>query len=167
MANPGNFITDQMEIYNLIKSFQSQKLKLWSWQTEVNEKGLRPVHYSLVRKVDLESVYFRSTNTGGYRFNKEHEVFIFMAENGLAIKCPIRGMGGQEFIIGLPKRISKLGKDFLSNVELVEREDEAAHLGERHDPRVQAKKGQVVGLRRVSGGGGKRGHGAISPTRYF
>lgn len=144
-------ITDDLEIAGILKGLSQNKTKLWCWQnTKVD--GERPVHYCLVQKVDQIKKIFtiRPTNKHGFRFVDGEPIFIFAQGRCVACKLDMRDLNKQGIILPLPDKLSVLNESFIQQVELVEREDEAANEHKREAARKTAKTGQMVGVRKIN-----------------
>jgi len=144
-------ITDDLEIAGILKALSQNKTKLWCWQnTKVD--GERPVHYCLVQKVDQIKKFFsiRPTNKNGFRFVEGEPIFLFAQGRCVACKLDMRDLNKQGIILPLPDKLSVLNESFIQQVELVEREDEAANEHKRDVPRKSAKSGQMVGIRKIN-----------------
>ena len=138
--NPDNFIIDDLEIIGIFKSFFQTKEKLWSWQQKFNAQGIRPVHFCMIRKIDVIKKFIEivPNNSSGFKFTPGEEIFIFSRERGLAVKIKPREMEGPYLVIPLPTRLSKLAPDFVSKISLVEADNEEANLTNRAAPRKKA-----------------------------
>lgn len=144
-------ITDDLEIAGILKALSQNKTKLWCWQnTKVD--GERPVHYCLVQKVDQIKKIFtiRPTNKSGFRFKEGEPIFLFAQGRCIACKLDMRDLNAHGILLPLPTKLSVLNESFIQQVELVEREDEAANVHKRELPRKSARTGQMVGVRKLN-----------------
>ncbi len=145
-------ISDDMEIINVLKSMQNQKLKVWTWQKKTLESGRRPVHFALITRVDpiKNVISLRPTNTGGYRFLPSEPVFFLHEETGIAFLDKPHSLSEVLLTFKIPKLLKRIDPEHLASLQLVEKENEEAHLSKRENPRVNAKEGQIVSVRRYS-----------------
>lgn len=152
MGPKNKFITDDLEIIGTFKAFKTVKSKLWAWQQKTNEKGLRPVHFIRVQKVDpiKKIIIFCPINADEFKFFKDEEIFIFSSDKGMAFKTPIRTMQAGILSVAMPKRLNFLSADFLAKIEIVEKDNEEINLHKRQAPRKQAKGDQIIGLKKLS-----------------
>lgn len=147
-------VTDDMEIYGVLKGMAARKEKLWSWQSKDKEDvGNRPVHYALVRKVDpiKKTIEIVPNNTTGFRFRADRDLFLYSTQKGIALKIKIRELDPFYITFSTPPRLNVLSKDFLTNIELVEKENEAANKHKRGVPRVRPRAMQTVTINKFSG----------------
>jgi len=143
-------INDEFEIHSFFRVLNQTREKFWLWQKQL-ENGKRLVQYGVVKKVDLlkNIIYVAPFSSKGYKFEKIEEYFFYDSVKSLAFKFKPRELSKEMMIVPIPKSIHKLTKDFLKNVELVEKEDEGKFKHLRGAPRVQPKSQQFVTLKRT------------------
>lgn len=149
------FITDDLEIIGIFKELAKNRKHLWAWQQNPDTTGKRPVHFIIVKKVDAikKTIVVYANNADGFRFTKGSEIFLFCSERGLAIKTPVRELEKEYLTIPLPVRLNLLSKEFLTKIELVEKENEESNKHKRAAPRSQAKGDQFVGVDKINDAG--------------
>ncbi|MFZ8933162.1 MAG: PilZ domain-containing protein [Bacteriovoracaceae bacterium] len=145
-------ITDDMEIIRILMEIQLKKERLWVWQKELGEDGKRPVHLCTIKKVDQikNTIELRPTNTGGFRFTSSGTYFVFSEHRTLAFADTPIMLNENSLVIKLPVSMKVIKGDFVEKLQLVEKENEAVHMGKREAPRVTARSGQIVSMRRYS-----------------
>lgn len=146
-------ISDDMEIYGVLKSMAQRKEKLWAWQAK-DEKGgqSRPVHYAIIRKVDpiKKTIEIVANNSSGFRFVAGKDLFLYSTIKGIALKIVMREYDPFYITFTTPARLNVLSKDFLTNIELVEKEDENSNKHKRNVPRIRPKADQIVAINKLS-----------------
>lgn len=150
MSEKNDQINDEFEIHSFFRVLNQTREKFWLWQKQL-VNGKRLVQYGVVKKVDLikNIIYVAPFSSKGYKFEKIEEYFFYDSVKSLAFKFKPRELSKDMMIVPIPKSIHKLTKDFLKNVELVEKEDEGKFKHLRNAPRVQPKSQQFVTLRRI------------------
>jgi hypothetical protein len=153
-SEPPKQIKDDLEILGIFKAFLQKKEKLWLWQKSSQAGLQRVVHYAIVKKIDpfKKIIELRPNNSSGFKLsNSKEPVFICSSQRGVAVKVLMREYNSQFISFSIPTSINNLSRDFLTNLELVERENEAIHQHERQSVRVQTKGNQHLGLKRRDG----------------
>lgn len=147
-------IKDDLEILGIFKAFLQKKEKLWLWQKNASSGQQRVVHYAIVKKIDpfKKIIELRPNNTTGFRLTDSQEpIFLYSSSRGVAVKVIMREYNSQFISFSIPSSLNNLSRDFLANLELVEKENEALHHHERKAPRVQTKGSKYLGLKRKEG----------------
>ena len=146
-------ISDDMEVYGFLKAMAARKEKLWSWQSrDENDGTSRAVHYAIIRKVDLikKTIEIVPNNSTGFRFSADKDLFLYSTVKGVALKIKIREFDPFYITFSTPPRLNVLSKDFLTNIELVEKENEVANKHKRNVPRVKPKAMQGVSINKIT-----------------
>lgn len=149
-------ISDDMEIYGILKSMSQRKEKLWSWQVKNENDSKRSVHYAIIRKVDpiKKTIEIVPNNSSGFRFKPGQDLFLYSTQKGIALKINIREFDPFYITFTTPSRLNVLSKDFLTNIELVEKEDESSNKHKRNVPRIRPKADQIVTIKKLALAGG-------------
>ena len=150
------FITDDLEIIDLFRVFFKEKERIWSWQQKIKEEtGARPVHFILLKKLDIikKVAIFEPLSDDGFQFIPGEELFIYSKKRNLAFKAKARELEKDFIIIPLPERMNILSEELAAKLAIVEREDENSNAHKRGDPRKQATGDQFVQLRKISSDG--------------
>jgi hypothetical protein len=146
-----NKIKDDLEILGIFKAFLQKKEKLWLWQKSFQQGQQRIVHYAIVKKIDpfKKIIELRPNNSTGFKLtNAQEPIFIYSGQRGVAVKVLMREFNPQFISFNLPSSLNLLSRDFLSNLQLVEKENEELHQHQRETPRIQTKGCKFLGLKR-------------------
>lgn len=143
--NP-EFITDDLEIIDLFRMIHKSKEKLWTWQQVPNETGVRPVHFSKIRKVNpiKKTIEIEPTNKSGYRFSEEHEIFLYSRSKNIAIKFKAKWTDTHYIIFNIPIRLNLLSEELSQKISIIEKENEEANKHKRTAPRKKTNSGFVM-----------------------
>ncbi len=148
MIQEDGSITDEFEIHSFFRVLNQNKGRIWLWQ---RDEESRIVQYAVIRKVDLikQIIHISPCSSKGFKFKSIDEFFFYCADISLAFKFKARDISKEMMIFPIPKKIQKVSKAFLKDVELIEKENEDKFKHLRNSPRVQASSDQSVSLRRV------------------
>lgn len=125
-------ITDDLEIIDQLKVLNSTKEKVWLWQNV----GERTVYFALVKKIDQlrKLVQIHPTTKKGFHFASKENVYMYSQDKLVAMKLEIREIEKDYLVFSLPKKIMRVSESFVAGLQIVERENEGAHVHERtHD----------------------------------
>ena len=147
-------IEDELEIAGILKAFYMNKKKLWCWQN-VSNGDKRPVHFCLIQKVDVLKKNFRirPTNKDGFTFDKDQPIFIFSKERNVAFSLNILEYDKFTFLLPIPEKVIQLDDEYITKLEIVEKEDEESNLHKRSHERKIITKERRVGLRKLQDDG--------------
>jgi hypothetical protein len=143
--NP-EFITDDLEIIDIFRLILKSKEKLWTWQQVPNKSGQRPVHFSLIKKVDpiKKTIEIEPTNKSGYRFSEQNDIFLYSRKKNVAIKFKAKWIDKQYIIFSIPQRLNQLSRELAEKISIVEKENEEANKHKRTAPRKKTEGGFVM-----------------------
>lgn len=143
-VNP-NFITDDLEIIDIFRQLINSKEKLWTWQQIPNDAGVRPVHFSVIKKFDpmKKTVRIEPTTQDGFRFVKKYDVFVYSRKRNIAIKFKSHQMTSSYIIFNMPSRLNVLSRELAEKISIVEKENEQANMHLRTTPRKKTAAGFV------------------------
>lgn len=141
-------------ILSILNRLKQEKIKLWTWQLELNSSGKRGVYHSTITKIDfvneIKTIDIKPTNTDGFDFGIDHSVFLYAESENLASKVQI--IKYDPFIVKLvfPKSLGQMDQQLFSQLKLIEKENEELHLEQRSDERGKFKNEKIVEFRRFS-----------------
>jgi hypothetical protein len=143
--NP-NFITDDLEIIDIFRQLMRTKEKLWTWQQVPSSSGSRPVHFSVVKRVDpiKKIVEVEPTTKDGFRFNEKNEIIIYSRKKNIAIKFKSKRLNPEYIQFSMPPRLNLLSPELAEKISVVEKENEAANMHLRSTPRKKTADGFVM-----------------------
>ncbi|MCP4913613.1 MAG: PilZ domain-containing protein [Oligoflexia bacterium] len=147
-------ISDDLEIIDLFKVIQRDKEKIWAWQQDKLENGVRPVHFVNVRKVDpLKKLIevIPTTNTD-FTYVKGKDLFIYCKAKNIATKITMRELESGYLTFKIPERLNILSEELASKLSIVEKENEEDNAHKREAPRKQAD-GQMVTVNKTDEAG--------------
>ncbi len=149
MINQSESITDEFDIHSFFRVLNQSKSKVWLWQKEDNQ---RVVQYAMVRKVDLikKVIHISPCSSKGFKFKSIQNFFFYNSINSKAFKFTARDLSRDMIIFPIPKEIQTVTREFLKDVELVEKEDEDKFKHLRNAPRVQPSDKQTVSIKRIN-----------------
>jgi hypothetical protein len=148
-------ISDDLEIIDFCRILHKTKEKLWIWQQTPNDLGERPVHFCILRKLDVlkKSLELTPLSDDGFSFkgedkdkDKEKEFFLYSRARNLAFKFRPRELEDHYIMLGIPERLNHLSKELAAKISLVEEENESESKHLRQQPRKQAGNKQTVSL---------------------
>ncbi|GEM_PF-1670068 len=150
-------ISDDLEIIDFCRVLHKTKEKLWIWQQTPNDEGQRPVHFCILRKLDIlkKSLELTPLSDDGFSFkgedkdkdkDKETELFLYSRARNLAFKFRPRELEGHYIMLEIPERLNHLSKELADKISLVEEENESQSKHLRQQPRKQAGNKQTVSL---------------------
>lgn len=149
--NDKQVITDDLEIIDFFRVLHKSKERLWLWQSRLNEEGQRPVHFCLVRKLDVlkKSIELTPLTDEGFTFgSKDLELFLYSRKRNIAFKFIPRELEGHYIMLALPTKLNFLSEDLAAKISLVETENEEEHMHRRQQPRKAAGEKQTVTLKK-------------------
>ncbi|WP_372656160.1 PilZ domain-containing protein [Halobacteriovorax sp.] len=149
MIKHNESLTDEFDIHSFFRVLNQNKTKIWLWQRDDTR---RIVQYAMVRKVDLikKVIHISPCSSKGFKFKTIQDFFFYNAENSKAFKFTARDLSRDMIIFPIPKAIQTVTKEFLKDVELVEKENEDKFKHLRNTPRVQPNSKQTVSIKRIN-----------------
>ena len=145
--NGPQLVTDDLEIIDLFRLLHRDKEKLWLWQQVPNEDGERPVHYCLVKKVDVlkKMITLTPLSDDGFTFKKaQTELFLYSKTKNMAAKVAPREIDPDYIFFPLPEKVNSLSEELAAKINLVEKENEEENSHKRSQPRKQASGKQTI-----------------------
>ncbi|MCF8059341.1 MAG: PilZ domain-containing protein [Bacteriovoracaceae bacterium] len=142
-------ITDDLEIIEFFRILHKTKEKLWIWQNATNEQGERPVHFCLLRKLDIlkKNIELTPLSEDGFSFqNKDNDLFLYSRKKNIAFKFRPRELEGHYIMLGFAEKLNHLSQELAAKINLVEEENEGKSKHLRQQPRKQAGDNQTVTL---------------------
>lgn len=142
-------ITDDLEIIDFFRVLHKSKERLWLWQQRLNDQGERPVHFCVLRKLDVlkKSVELTPLTDEGFTFgSKDLELFLYSRKRNIAFKFVPRELEDHYIMLALPAKLNFLSEDLAAKISLVETENEEENLHRRQQPRKAAGEKQTVTL---------------------
>jgi hypothetical protein len=140
-------VTDDLEIIDLFRLLHRDKEKLWLWQQIPNEEGDRPVHYCLIKKVDVlkKMITLTPLTQEGFTFKKsQKELFLYSKTKNIATKISPREIDPAYIFFPIPEKINALSEELAAKINLVEKENESENSHKRSQPRKQATGKQTI-----------------------
>jgi hypothetical protein len=144
-------ITDDLEIIDFFRVLYKSKEKLWLWQQQLNQDGQRPVHFCLVRKVDVlkKTVELTPLTDEGFSFSKgDFELFFYSRHKNIGFKFIPRELENHYIMLAMPTELNHLSDDLAKKISLVEVENEEENKHKRKQERKVAGEKQTVTLRK-------------------
>ncbi len=144
-------ITDDLEIIDFFRILHKSKEKLWLWQQQLDKDGQRPVHFCLVRKVDVlkKTLELTPLTDEGFSFTKgNQELFLYSRQKNTAFKFVPRELEGHYIMLAMPAKLNHLSEDLAQKISLVEVENEEENKHKRQQPRKTAGEKQTVTLKK-------------------
>lgn len=134
-----DFISDDLEIINLLTLVVKSGEKVWIWETnpETNE---RSAHLAKLIKFNIVDQYLelRPIVENGLKFNSFKNLFFYSQKQCFAFKLEVRKF--EDSFIGFytPKKVRQVSPDFYKAMKLVDIEDEVKFMHMRQVPRKTA-----------------------------
>lgn len=154
LKEKAQFISDDIEIIGVFKTFIQSKEKVWVWQKNISKAtGRRPVHLAFVKKIDpiKRVIEIRPTNKGGFKFDHGEEIFLYSATRYVAVKILVKSRELETLTFTIPDRLNILDQNFMMRVGILEKEDAEKFKHMRTIPRKEAKNNQMVTIKRMNG----------------
>ena len=148
MAQDDHPITDEFDIHSFFRVLNQNKGRIWLWQ---HESENRVIQYAVVRKVDLikQVIHIGPCSSKGFKFKSITDFFFYHEDSALAFKFTARDISAEMMLFPIPKKIQKISRKFLKDIELIERENEDKFKHLRDSPRIQVSSDQSVSLKRI------------------
>ena len=150
MESESVLIDDELEIIDLIRSIHAGKEKLWLWQ-KVSDKE-RMVHLATIRKVDLIEKKFSigPLSDNGFDFKFGGDIFLCSKERNIASKITPVKITNNAILLPIPDQIRSLSKALITELPIVEVDNEEGNIKDRQFKRSKAKDHQFAIVKKLN-----------------
>ena len=87
---------------------------------------------------------------GYFKFSKDKEIFVYAESEAVSFKAKVKSCGDIYIICQAPPVLHILPANLFENIQIIEKEDEAANVHKRRSARRAAKPGQLAGIVRTN-----------------
>lgn len=118
MAKKKITVSDQLDIFNLLRRYQSSKTPLWVFPdlNELNEKS--PIHLARLSKIEYDRMEVRPFSNNTFTFNDKNTLMFFSRDDDLAFKVKITKFNPELITLPFPKEIFSVTEEELEKVPL-------------------------------------------------
>jgi c-di-GMP-binding flagellar brake protein YcgR len=111
-------LTDQLEIYNLLRRLQTSKVTFWVFQEleELTEKS--PIHLARLTKVEYDKIEVRPATGNSFTFHKDDNVMFFYRDEELAFKAKITHSHPEILTIPFPTEVFSTNENDMERVPI-------------------------------------------------
>jgi len=151
MVNKLNKIDNYFAVVMTLRTICERGDKVKKKKKSTQEGKPRPVHYGVLHKINETNgrLEFRPFRTSIFRFANAEDLFVYSESESVSFKAKVFNCGELFLICALPSALHILASNLFEDIQLVEREDESAHVHKRETPRKPAKPGQLAGIIRM------------------
>lgn len=111
-------LTDNLEIFNLLRKLQSSKTPIWVFPNldELTEKS--PVHLAKISKIEYDRLEIRPASGNNFTFEKANILMFFFRDEELAFKSKVTKYNPELMSIPFPGEIFSIDENELEKVPL-------------------------------------------------
>lgn len=142
-------ITDQLEIFNLLRKFQSSKTFLWVFPDleELTEKS--PIHLAKMAKIEYDRIEVRPATENLFTFGTVNTLMFFSRDDEIAFKTKITKFNPEVISLPFPKEIFSITEAELDKVSLFKKIS-TNFLEKRNEKRKRPEQPKTVSLTKSS-----------------
>ncbi|MFI5390381.1 MAG: PilZ domain-containing protein [Bacteriovoracales bacterium] len=111
-------LTDQLEIYNLLRRLQTSKVTFWVFQELEELTDTSPIHLARLTKVEYDKIEARPATGNSFTFHKDDNVMFFYRDEELAFKAKITHSHPEIFDIPFPTEVFSTNESDLEKVPI-------------------------------------------------
>jgi PilZ domain len=111
-------LTDNLEIFNLLRKLQSSKAPIWVFPNldELTEKS--PIHLAKISKIEYDRLEIRPSSGNNFTFEKANILMFFFRDEELAFKTKVTKYNPELISIPFPGEIFSIDETDLEKVPL-------------------------------------------------
>lgn len=111
-------LTDNLEIFNLLRKLQTSKAPIWVFPNldELTEKS--PIHLAKISKIEYDRLEIRPASGNNFTFEKANMLMFFFRDDDLAFKSKITKYNPELISIPFPTEIFSVDETELEKVPL-------------------------------------------------
>jgi hypothetical protein len=111
-------LTDQLEIYNLLRRLQTSKVTFWVFRDlkEITENA--PIHLARLSKIEYDKVEIRPATGNSFTFQKYYNLLFFYRDEELAFRAKITHLHPDLMTIPFPTEIFSTSESEMEKVPI-------------------------------------------------
>lgn len=120
------FVTDDVEIINILNVLGKNKERLWLWQDE-NKKGQRRINVGVIRKVDPVRKIFDlvpASSDGRFQFDRKLPISLYSKERKMACRTKHREIASGHIVLNIPSKVSFLSDSLAEKFDVIVEDNE-------------------------------------------